>query len=188
MTPIASLTRPDRRLSLSGVVTYTTGASVPFSGAEAVGFSLSEGVGGGFLLGGAFSATCTLTLSNRDGRFTLGRAPYGALVRVYLDAESDRMPLAVFTVSRIVRREKEPFLTLSGSDAMGTAFEAAFQDDFPYPLTLNELVSRLAGLVGFTVTDTLPYGGQVISARPDWGDMSVRQALAFAACAAGCFA
>lgn len=187
MPPSAYLARSDRRLSLSGTVTYLTGASVAFTGAQAMDFSLSEGVGNGFLLGGAFSASCSLTLSDQDKRFTGGRTPYGAQVRVYLDAGEDRLPLAVFTVTKAVKREREPFLTLSGCDALGTAFEAAFQDAFDYPMTLSALAGRLAALVGFTLSDPLPYGSQIISHRPDWGDISLRQALAYTACAAGCF-
>ena len=84
MTLSQLLAAPDRHPFLSGAVTDLTGDSVSFSGADALSFSLSEG-GSGFLLGGAFSAACSLTLYDRDGGFTAHRSLYGAQVAVYLN-------------------------------------------------------------------------------------------------------
>ena len=187
MTLSQLLAAPDRHPFLSGAVTDLTGDSVSFSGADALSFSLSEG-GSGFLLGGAFSAACSLTLYDRDGGFTAHRSLYGAQVAVYLNEGEQRAPLCVFTVSKITRRENDRALTLSGSDALGTAFQAPFQDDFSYPLTLAQLAQGIAAQAGFSLTDSFPNARISIPSRPDWGEISLRQALAYAACAAGCFA
>ena len=188
MTLSQLLAAPDRQPTLSGTVTYPTGTSLSFGPDQAMAFFLSEGAQSGTLLGGAFSAACSLTLNDQDAFFTAGRSPYGAHVRVYLDIGGMCAPLAVFTVSKVARRENDPRLTLSGSDAMGTAFEALFQDDFSYPLTLSQLAAHVAAQAGFTLSDELPNGSVLLSQRPDWGEISLRQALAFIACAAGSFA
>ena len=173
------LAAPARRIGLCGQITYLTGESVPFSGGDALSFSLSEG--GGFLLGGAFSAACALTLNDADGVFTARRAPYGAQVQVDLTAGEERAPLCAFTVSRVSRRENAAALTLSGCDAMGTAFEAAFTDDFAYPLPLGQLARRIAAQAGFPLADDFPNADVEIAARPDWGEITLRKALAFVA-------
>ena len=188
MTLSQLLAAPHRQPALAGTVTYLTGASLSFGPDQAMAFSLSEGAQSGALLGGAFSASCSLTLNNQDAAFTSGRSPYGAQVKVFLEIGGMRAPLAVFTVSKVVRRENDPRLILSGSDAMGTAFEAEFQDDFSYPLTLSQLAVRVTAQAGFTLSDALPNGTIVLSQRPEWGEISLRQALAYIACAVGCFA
>ena len=188
MTLSQLLSAPDRHPFLSGAITYLTGETAAFSGEDALSFTLSEGGAGGSLLGGAFSAACSLTLRDLDGAFTAHRTPYGALVKVYLNAGDQRAPLCVFTVTKVTRRENAAALTLSGCDALGTAFEAEFSDDFSYPLTLAQLSARIAAQAGFPLSGSFPNADVSIVARPDWGDISLRQALAHAACAAGCFA
>ena len=182
------LRSPARRTFLSGSITYLTGETLSFGGGQVLSFSQSEGAQGGQLLGGAFSAACSLILRNQDSFFTNARAPYGAQVRLRLCAEDQSVPLACFTVSRVSRREGDPRLILSGSDALGTAFEAPFEDAFSYPLSLGDLARGIASLAGFTLAGDFPNASVSISARPDWGEISLRQALAYAACAAGCFA
>ena len=124
------LSSPSRHPALCGSITYLTGDVVPFSPDQAMACSVSEGAQSGFLLGGAFSAACSLTLNNQEEIFTLGKDPYGAQVRVNMCIGEIETPLCVFTVSRVIRRSRDPRLTLTGSEALGTAFEAAFQDPF----------------------------------------------------------
>ena len=188
MTFSQLLASPSRHPFLSGTVTYLTGETIPFTGADAIAFSMSEGSAGGALLGGAFSAACSLTLCNRENAFSGVRIPYGAQVKVYLNEQDQRQPLCVFTVSKVVRVERDSALILSGADALSTAFEAPLEDDFSYPRTLGQLASAIASRAGFTVNTDFPNASVSIAARPDWGDVSLRQALACVACAAGCFA
>ncbi len=178
------LAASQRQPYLNGTVTCLTGAVVPFSGSQAVGFSLSEG--GGSLLGGAFSASCQLTLAN--DALPDGVSPYGAQVRVNLALGDESAPLAVFTVTRVIRRENDPRLILQGFDALGTAFEGEFQDSFSYPRTLGQLAQGIAAQAGFSLSADFPNASFRIPAAPDWGDISLRQALAYVACAAGCLA
>lgn len=182
------LTAPDRHCFLSGTITCLTGEAVSFSGAQAMGFSMSEGASGGKLLGGAFSAACSLTLNDADRLFTAHRSFHGAQVAVRLCADTFSAPLCVFTVQKTARREGDPRLTLSGTDALGTAFEGVLEDTFTYPLTLGQLARHIAALAGFSLHADFPNASFSIPARPDWGDLSLRQALAHIACAAGCFA
>ncbi|MBR1585718.1 MAG: hypothetical protein IJ662_09280 [Clostridia bacterium] len=183
------LSRPDRHLFLAGTMTFLTGDALPFSGDQVLSFSLSEGSSSGQLLGGAFAATCTLTLNNADGSFTLGHTPYGAQVTVRLCEENESAPLITFTVTKVVKRENDPRLTLSGTDALGTAFEGVFEDSFTYPRTLRQLAQGIAAQAGFSLLNNdFPNAAFSIPEKPDWGEITLRQALAFVACAAGCFA
>lgn len=183
-----SLRAPRRHTWLCGSVTYLTGDVANFTGEQAVAFSMSEGAGNGLLLGGAFSAACSLTLLNDDGAFTDARTPYGAQVKVFLATEEGSAPLCVFTVCRVIRRENDARLVLSGSDALGTAFNAVFEDDFSYPMTLGALAQGVAAMAGFSLSADFPNAEVTIAARPAWKEITLRQALAHIACAAGCFA
>lgn len=189
MSLSASLRAPDRHVFLSGSIVCLTGQSLTFSGDQALAFTMSEGASSGSLLGGAFSAACSLTLDDREEAFTLSASLYGAQVTVCLADGEDSAPLAVFTVTKVTKRENDPRLILSGSDALATAFDGAFEDRFTYPLTLLDMARGIAAQAGFTLrTDDFPNAAFVIPAKPDWGDLSLRQALGHAACAAGCFA
>ena len=189
MSLSASLRAPDRHLSLSGSILCLTGQSLSFSGSQALAFSMSEGTSSGNLLGGAFSAACSLTLDDRDERFTLAASPYGAQVTVRLTDGEESAPLVTFTVTKVTKRENDPRLTLSGSDALAAAFDGVFEDDFTYPLPLLDIARGIAAQAGFSLwNDDFPNASFTIPVRPDWGDISLRQALAFAACAAGSFA
>ena len=184
----AILPLPSRRLSLSGVITYLTGATRAFNGGDALSFSLSEGAAGGGMLGGVFSASCSLTLNDKDGAFTLEHSPYGAQVRVRLCQDEDSAPLAVFTVTKAAKRENDPRLILTGQDALGTAFNGLFEDGLVYPQPLSAIARAIAAQAGFSLTDvSFPNADFMIPERPDWGDISLRQALSCVSCAAGCF-
>lgn len=178
-----------RHYALVGSLTYLTGQTVTFSGQHALDFSRSEGVSDGFLLGGALSASYTLNLYDGDGRFTLSHAPYGASVSVYLkDEEDESYPLGQFIVSYANRAELTGVLTLSGSDAMATAFEGLWEDPLAYPVTLGALASAMASQVGMDAPPSFPGSSITLTEKPPWGEISVRQALSFLCEAAGCFA
>ncbi|MBQ9263744.1 MAG: hypothetical protein IJ189_05975 [Clostridia bacterium] len=183
------LSAPDRHPYLSGEITYLTGKILHFSGDQALSFSLSEGSSNGNLLGGAFSAACTLTLNNADAAFTNANTPYGAQVKVRLCEGEDSAEMITFTVTKVVKRENDPRLTLSGCDAIGTAFDGAWADSLAYPCSLLDIAQAIAAQAGFSIShDDFPNAGFCIPAMPDWGDISLRQALSYVACACGCFA
>jgi len=184
----AILPLPSRQLRLSGAISYLTGLTRAFDGGDAMAFTLSEGAAGGSMLGGVFSASCSLTLNDRDGAFTADASPYGAQVTVRLCQEEDRETLAVFTVAKVSRRENDPRLILTGQDALGTAFSGVFEDELTYPQPLSAIARAIAAQAGFSFSDTsFPNASFVIPEMPDWGDISLRQALSCVACAAGCF-
>ena len=183
----AHLSAPSRALSLEGTMDLTTGACLSFTGGQVLSFSLSEGSNTGQLLGGAFSAACRLALHNGDGYFT----PYsllGAKIQIFLCAGEERAPLACFFVQQVSRQEERKQLLLSGCDALGLAFDGAFSDDFSYPITLGEMADQIAARVGYTLDADFPQADFSIPSAPDWGDISLRQALGYVAGAAGCFA
>ena len=183
----AHLAASSRNFFLSGEMELLTGARLSFTGGQALSFMMSEGGNDGQLLGGAFSASCSLSLYDEEGYFT----PYslkGARVQVNLCAGEHQSPLAVFYVTKAVYRPESRQITLAGSDALGVAFETAFADDFPYPLTLGEMAARTAAMAGYQLPADFPNHEILIEERPRWGDISLRQALAYMAGAAGCFA
>ena len=177
---------PYRQLFLKGEIIALTGQRLFFSGDHALSFSMSEGTGEGLLLGGAFSASCRLSLWNGDGYFSSGASLHGAQIRVELAEEEEWAPLAVFTVQQVTQEEGR--LQLSGCDALGVAFEGGVEDDFEYPISLRSLAEKLAARAGFTISGDSGWGETEISRRPEWGDISLRRALAFTAEAAGRFA
>ena len=183
---MSALTSPGRHLSLAGEITDLTGAVLSFGPERVFAFSLSEGSADGRLLGGAFSAVCSVTLDDRDGAFTALHDLWSASVRVSLCAGEDSWLLCVFTAARVRRREGT--LTLSGSDALGTAFEGVFEDDLSYPRTLGSLAAAIASRAGFTLAADFPGASFTLPERPRWGELTLRQALAHVACACGCFA
>ena len=177
-----------RYTGLCGAITYLTGRTLSFTGDRAVSFSRSQGVQDGMLLGAALSSSFQLVLDDADGFFTFPHTPYGAQVKVYLTDNDAETPVGVFTVSQSARAESTGRLTLSGMDAMGSAFEAEWIDDLYYPMTLGALAQEIVGRVGFTCEDALPGQTQVVCTTPEWGDITVRRALSFVLQATGCFA
>ncbi len=147
----ASLTQPNRHPFLSGTLVYLTGRTVSFSGSDALAFSLSEGASGGQMLGGAFSDSCSLTLNDAAGDFTLSASPFGAQVTVRLCEGEESAPLCTFTVSKVTKRENDPRLILQGSDALGTAFGGVFEDSLTYPATLLQIARHIASQAGFEI-------------------------------------
>ena len=184
----SSSVSPARRTGICGEITYLTGATRSFTAEQAVSFSRSEGVQDGMLLGAALSASYQLTLDNVDGYFTFPHTPYGAQVRVSLTENDQSVPVGVFTVTQTGLSESTGRLTLSGADAMGTAFDAAWEDDLYYPVTLGALAAEIINRVGFTCADPLPGQSQILTQSPEWGEISLRRALSFVLQAAGSFA
>ena len=184
----SSSVSPARSTGICGEITYLTGTTRTFSGERAVSFSRSEGVQDGMLLGAALSASYQLTLDNADGYFTSPHTPYGAMVRVTLTENGQTVPVGVFTVTQTGFSESTGRLTLSGADAMGTAFEAAWEDDLYYPVTLGALAAEIINRVGFTCTDALPGQSQILTRPPDWGEINLRRALSYVLQATGSFA
>ncbi|MBE5787967.1 MAG: hypothetical protein E7324_10625, partial [Clostridiales bacterium] len=183
----AHLAASSRNFFLSGEMELLTGARLSFTGGQALSFMMSEGGNDGQLLGGAFSAACSLALYDGEGYF----APHslrGAQVRVNLCTGDSQSPLAVFYVTQAVFHPESKQITLTGSDALGVAFETAFADDFIYPITLGEMAAETAALQGYLLNGDFPNHEILIEQRPEWGNISLRQALGYMAGAAGCFA
>lgn len=176
-----------KAFSLSGTIAYAAGGELPLSGKDVLSFSGQMGVGDGWLLGAAVSQQCMLMLHNPEEVFTAGRTLFGARVQLFLQADDRSIPLAVFFVSGVSRQDGSAFLTLKGSDALGSAFDDAFSDEYSYPCTLRHMAEGAVQAKGFSLDGDFPMQDQLISRRPEWGDISYRGFLSCIAQACGCF-
>lgn len=176
-----------KAVSLSGVIRYAAGGEVSFFGREVLSCFVNAGVQDGLLMGAVVSRRCTLVLHNEKEKFTLGFALPGARVQLFLHQGDVIRPLCVFFVDRVTRQDASTFLTLSGTDVPGFGLEDAWEDDLTYPLTLQQLADALLARAGLDPLDPFPGGEQQVAKRPEWGSVSLRQALSFIAGACGCF-
>ncbi len=177
-----------RSVSLSGSIRYSTGEEKTFSPGQVLSCSASAGVRDGMLPGAVVSRQCTLMLHNENDFFTAGLDPYGARVQLFVQAENEVHPLAVFQVTSCTQLDGSAFLTLSGQDVLGLYFDAAFQDDLSYPATLQTVAERVLEKAGFPASLSFPCAEHIVPVKPEWGDISLRGALGFIAQACGCFA
>lgn len=177
----------ERAIALSGSIHCLTGTSLSFTGEDVLSFSGQMGVGDGLLPGAVVAQQCTLMLHDREGKFTVGASLFGARVHVEIQAGEEKTPLAVFYVSGVAQRDASTCLTLSGTDALGCAFEAAWQDTLSYPCTLGQVARQVAAEAGCSLAGDAPLMEQALAARPDWGEISRRGVLACIAQACGCF-
>ena len=177
-----------RSVFLSGSIRYLTGAEKAFSPGQVLSCSASAGVRDGMLPGAVVSRQCTLMLHNENDFFTAGLDLYGARVQLFVQAENEEHPLAVFQVTSCTQLDGSAFLTLSGQDVLGLYFDAAFQDDLSYPATLQTVAERVLEKAGFPASLSFPCAEHIVPVKPEWGDISLRGALGFIAQACGCFA
>lgn len=177
----------NRRVSLSGVITYLTGTEIPVSANCVLSYTGVNGVRDGMLPGAVVSQRSTLVLYNENRRFTQGLSLQGARVQLSLHQGQDTMPFSVFYVDGMSCRDGSTFLTLQGTDGMDKAFETLWQDDLVYPATLQTLVNRVMEQAGFPALPSFPGGQLQLPRKPAWGEISLRGVLSHAAQACGCF-
>lgn len=175
-----------RRVTLSGSITYLTGASLEITAEDVLSFTADQGVRNGVLVGAAVAKNCSLVLHNRQQRFTRGLSPMGARVQLFLHCGGQE-PLAVFYVNNVAKNDADTFLTLSGTDALGTFFDTLWQDEIAYPATLKSIARAVCNQAGFSLDGDFPCQDTMIHERPDWGEISLRGALCYLAQACGCF-
>ncbi len=179
--------QPSRCLTLSGEITCATGAAISFQGEHVLSFAMDVGVRDGMLLGAVLSRHVSLTLHDREHIFTLGRDLYGARVQLYMHQQNERIPLALFIVDTLSRRDASSILTFSGSDFLGHGLENTFQDTLSYPATLKTIGEHILSSAGLPSTLSFALQSHQVPIRPDWGSMTLRSALSLVAQGAGCF-
>ena len=187
MTSIPFL-QADRALSLSGTIRYLSGRETAVLPAHVLSCSASAGVRDGMLPGAVLARQCTLLLHNKDRLFTSGLDPVGAWVQLQVHAQDEALPLTAFYVTAASYPDGSEFITLSGQDALGLYFDRPFQDDLSYPVSLKTLAESILQKAGFQENLSFPCMAHQVPVMPEWGDVSLRGALAFVAQACGCFA
>ena len=183
-----SFLQADRALALSGTIRYSTGRETAVLPAHVLSCSASVGVRDGMLPGAVLSRQCTLLLHNKDRLFTSGLDPVGAWVQLQVHAQDEVLPLTAFYVTAASQPDGSEFITLSGQDALGLYFDMSFQDDLSYPASLKILAESILQKAGFQENLSFPCMEHLVPVMPEWGDISLRGALAFVAQACGCFA
>lgn len=192
-TLIRESTRSPR---VQGSITFATGVTRHLSAKDILGFIVHEGISDGMLLGTAISASCAVTLSGAGGAWRPGgemRAQnplVGAYVRLSLalDGTSETRDVCAFYVSAVHMAENDARVTLTGGDALSTVFNAPYIDDQAYPRALSEIATSVAAQAGHTIDPDFINADVVIAQKPDWGNISLRGAMGYIACAAASFA
>lgn len=194
----AAMREPARELAIRGALTFPSGAVRALSGDEIMAYSLSEGTNDGLLPGAVLSASHTLELANADGEWLEGgrlrgeQVLEGATVQLELgarleDASFAWEPLGVFVVREASGAEGGARIALTGSDSIGSELYAQYRDALAYPATLQQIWDQAVGQTRYVWSGAVPNGGAIVDRKPDWKGGSVRQAMAAAAMAAGCF-
>lgn len=183
-----SFLQADRALALSGTIRYSTGREMAVLPAHVLSCSASVGVRDGMLPGAVLARQCTLLLHNKDRLFTSGLDPVGAWVQLQVHAQDEVLPLTAFYVTAASQPDGSEFITLSGQDALGQYFDGPFQDDLSYPVSLKTLAESILQKAGFQENLSFPCMEHLVPVMPEWGDISLRGALAFVTQACGCFA
>ena len=193
-----ALRAPERTLSLRGSLTLSSGAERTLTAAEIISYTIEEGTGDGLLPGAVLSSSHRLELANAAGEWLEngaqrnGQPLVGATARIELGARlSDGswafQPLGAFIVDEASGAEGSGRLALSGGDSIGSELYMPMEDELTYPATLADVWREAVRRTRYAWSGTVPNGGAVIDAAPDWRGGSVRQALSAAAMAAGCF-
>lgn len=143
-----------------------------------------------FEIGDVVSAQFQLTLKNLD--FSLssvqfnGAALYPSIGAVLADGSVEYVPLGVYYVD--VPEKPEGSIVLPCYDGI-VNLDVLYNSTLAYPATLLQIAQEIASLGGLTLTTTsFPNASVSIPAAPSLVGTTLRQALAWVAEAAGCFA
>ncbi|MGI6239181.1 MAG: hypothetical protein ACOYI5_06095 [Christensenellales bacterium] len=186
-----------RALRLKGSVTLPGGIVRALGGGDIRALTISEGSEQGLLPGQVLSASCRLTLDNSDGRWLEGGAMRGLAplrgaefaieIGVLIGGAYEYAPLGRYICDDAAHDENGATMELSCYDSIYFTTAGAFADASTYPRTLRELWIAAAAGAGYAFSGSVPNGDGVISAAPEWGEISVREAMGYIAAAAGCF-
>ena len=184
-----------RELYPSATLTLEGGGTLALGAGDFVSLEIQEGADSALTPGCVLSAGFTAELDNAGGRRMplqgeinlLEGATMACSLHVKDGANWRTAPLGVFIVTGVSADEQRPVIRLSGCDSIGTELSAAFADSLQYPATLAALWQHAVGQTRYAWSGAVPNGSAVIDARPNWGEISLRQALGYIAAAAGCF-
>ena len=197
MATVEAWRAASRRLRLGAVLTLANGVERTLESSDILSFTLNEGADSPLMPGNVIAASCELEIANMNGAWLPGgsrlgqNALEGATARVHVEILENgawsREALGTFVITRLSAPEQRSALRLSGVDAIGAALSGTFVDTLTYPCTLLDLWLHAVAQTDLAWSGTVPGGAAIIDVRPNWGAISVRQALGFIAAAAGCF-
>ncbi len=187
----------ERRLRISGKIVFGNGAEIELSGDHIAGITIDEGADGALMPGDVLSAVCRADLVNDGGQWLEGGSCLGfkELVGatfmpeiIVSDGENEyARPLGVYQVESAVAVEKEAKLRITAHDSIAYELGGAFSDTLQYPASIADIWRHAVGQTRYVWDGDVPCGNRVIGSRPEWGGISVRQALGHIAAAVGCF-
>ena len=177
------------------MLTPGTGAQIELGPEDIVSFEIQEGADSALMPGNVVSAACSLVLDNSGGRWLPDSGEdtplRGATAQLWLNVRDGetwrRAALGAYVISGVSAEEQRPVIRLTGSDSIATELAAEYLDRLIYPTTLSALWNGAVGQTRYAWSGTVPNGGAVIDARPDWNGATLRQVLGYVAAAAGCF-
>lgn len=188
-----------RTMTLRGTITFATGAERAFAGEDVARVTVDEGVDDGMLIGAVLSAKYTMELVGTQGAWLPGgaklgnRTLIGATVQMELGAKDASgafayAPFGCFVVEEACADTDAPKVTLKGYDSLYSETADAFADTLSYPATLGSVFAHILENTRYTFSGQIPNGSRQIAKKPNWGEISVRQAMAYALTLAGAFA
>lgn len=184
-----------RELYPSATLTLAGGETLALGNGDIISLEIQEGADSALTPGCVLSAGFTAELDNAGGRWLplqgeicrLEGAAMACVLNVKDGANWRTAPMGAFIVTGVSADEQRPVIRLSGCDSIGIELSTAFADSLQYPATLAALWQHAVGQTRYAWDGAVPNGGAVIDARPNWGEISLRQALGYIAAAAGCF-
>ena len=198
MAQWSELMRSEKRsLRISGRIVFGNGAEILLDGDRIAEITIDEGADGALMPGDVLSAVCRADLVNDEGQWLDGGSCLGfkELIGatfmpeiIVSDGENEyARPLGVFQVESAVAAEKEAKLRFTACDSISYELGGTFSDHLPYPANIADIWRHAVGQTRYLWEGDVPGGDIMIDTMPEWGGISVRQALGYIAAAVGCF-
>ena len=187
--------RPEREIDVRGTLLLTTGSTLTLSPDNVMNYSIQErSATNGFALGGAESATYSLTIDNSDHKLTalhLNGAKVVMEAGISTDGEMQYVPFGVWYVTSPQVSEQSAVAVLDGGDVLELRFDSVFADNKNnYPRTVGALLSSVCATAGVVLkSDAFRNSTVSISKLPSWPkDTTLRGVVSYIAAVAGGFA
>ena len=186
-------TADNRVIELRGSIALTNSTTLTLSGANIIDYSISEQCTSGqeVTVGDTRSSSYRMTVADESHALTAGML-LGAQVSVEckLSTAENWDKLGVWFVDDCDISRQSAAVSISGSDALGTKFDAAWSDP-TYPVTLGNLITRAGTLAGVSTANAGSFRNysKTVSSAPAWPDgTTIRQVVGYVAQCAGGFA
>lgn len=190
---------PSRILDIEANVQLTSGESFSITKDQLMSYELNNDMGyEGLPLGSVSSASFRLETENIGRKYAqteLDMAKITVKQGIVENGVTTWHPFGVWYVNDADAPEQSVGITLFGSDALGTHFNATFVDNGHYPTTLGSLAQTVCLLAGVKLKRTedgeirFPNAAVEIKKKPEWPEgTSLRDVISYIAICAGGFA